>query len=117
MRRSRILPAAIASIALGGAAAAFAAGEKEFDEQKEITTVLNAKISLAQAIAVAEQQTGGKAFDTGLEKRDGNVAYEVTVAQGTTVQKVLVDMNTGAVLKVATSESRDEDDDDDEDEE
>lgn len=117
MLRSRILPIPmVAAIALGGAGAAFA-GEKEVDEQQEITTVLSAKTSLAQAIAAAEQQTGGKAIDTGLENQDGNIAYEVMVAKGTTVQKVLVDLNTGTVLKVMASESQEEDKDEDDGEE
>jgi uncharacterized membrane protein YkoI len=101
-----------AAVALGGAAAFAGAGEKEVDEQQEITAVLNAKTSLAQAIAAAEQHTGSKAIDTGLENQDGNIAYEVTVAKGTTVQEVLVDLNTGTILKVMTSGSEDQDEDD-----
>lgn len=107
MLRSKIIPAAmVAVIALGGAGAAFAgSGEKETDEKQEVAAVVNAKTSLAQAIATAEQQTGGKAVDTGLENRDGTMAFEVEVATGSTVQKVLVDLDSGKVIKVMPADA------------
>lgn len=108
MFRSKIIPATLAvTVALGGAAAAFAAnGANQDDEQQEAAAVLNAKTSLARAIAAAEQHTGGKAIDTGIENHDGKViGYDVKVAKGNTVQKVLVDLDTGKVLKVTAADS------------
>lgn len=111
MFQSSIITASIATaIALGGATAAFAAnGENRNDEQQEAAAVQNAQISLAQAIAAAEQQTGGKAIDTGIENHDGKIlGYDVKVAKGNTVQQVLVDMATGKVLKVAAADTEHE---------
>jgi uncharacterized membrane protein YkoI len=106
MRRSKIIPAAMAAvIVLGSTGAAFSAkAETETHRQQEINAVLKAKTSLAQAIAAAEQDTGGKAVETGLENQDGVMAYEVKIAKGDTLQKVLVDLDSGKVIKVTAAE-------------
>lgn len=115
MFQSRIITASLAAaIALGGAGAAFAANgenrnEQRDDEQQEAVAVQNAKISLAQAISAAEQYTGGKAIDSGIENHDGKVlGYDVKVIKSGAVQQVLVDMGTGHVLKVAAADSENE---------
>jgi uncharacterized membrane protein YkoI len=113
----KITPAAmVAVITLAGTGAALA-GEsvKETDEQHELSVVTNAKTPLSQAIAAAEQETGDKAVETGIENHDGVfIAYEVRIAKGNTLQKVLVDLDTGKVIKVvATDCDHQEDDDDD----
>jgi uncharacterized membrane protein YkoI len=103
MIRSKFIPVAmIAVLGLAGAGAAFAGSAKRADnEQNETAAVLAAKISLTQAIAEAERQAGGKAVQAGVENQNGSIAYDVEVASGTTVQKVLVDPTTGKVLKIA----------------
>lgn len=111
MFRSKILPGAMAGvIALGAAGGVAQARDNErageHGDAQERAAVLNAKTSLAQAIVVAEQATGGKAIETGLENQDGNIAFEVEVAKGDTVQKVLVDPKTGTVLKVMAAGER-----------
>ena len=107
MRLFRIIPAGlVAALALGGATAAFAEnnGEKA-NEQHEVSAVTNAKTSLWQAIAAAEQETGGKAVDAGIENQNGAMAYEVEIAKGTSLQKILVDFASGKVIKVTASNS------------
>lgn len=104
MLRSKIIPSAVAVAVTLGSAAAFAANAApQDDERQEAVAVLNAKFSLGQAIAAAEQHTGGKAIDSGIENQHGKVGYDIKVASGNTVQKVLVDLNTGQVLKVAVA--------------
>ncbi|MDB5367365.1 MAG: hypothetical protein JWM77_3292, partial [Rhodospirillales bacterium] len=49
-------------------------------DQKEAQTITSAKTGLAQAIAAAEQQSGGKALEASLEKSSSNPVYEVKVA-------------------------------------
>src|SRR4029077_15813155 len=79
MRRSKIFPLALAtSMAIAGAAAAFA-GDSEISPQKEIDAVFGAKISISQAIAAAEQATGGKAYSARIDNVNGAVAYEVKI--------------------------------------
>lgn len=110
MLRSRVIPAAMAAaIALGAASgiahARDSGGSGENDRAQERAAVLNAKTSIVQAIAAAEQETGGKAIDAGLENQNGNMSYEVEVAKGDKVEKVLVDLQTGKVLKVAAADT------------
>jgi uncharacterized membrane protein YkoI len=119
MLRSKFIPAAmIAVMAVAGTAAAFAAdGSKKRhegarDEQVEINAVLKARTSLVQAIAVAEKQTGGKAIESGLESENGVMAYEIEVANGTAIQKVLVNLDSGQVTKVVAPDAGHEEHDD-----
>ena len=107
MLRFKIIPAAGAvTVALGSAVVFAANGVKQDDERQEAAAVLNAKTSLAQAIAAAEQHTGGKAIDSGIENQNGKViGYDVKVAKDNTVQKVIVDLNTGQVLKVVAADA------------
>jgi uncharacterized membrane protein YkoI len=115
MHRFRLIPAALAAaIVLGGAGATFASeGEHETDDHQQISAVMNAKTSLAQAIATAERETGGKAFDTGVEIQDGVMAYEVEVAKDNTVQNVLVALDSGKIIKVMPGDTEHDDHDDD----
>jgi uncharacterized membrane protein YkoI len=110
MRRSKIIPAAMAAvIILGSAGVALSANaETETSRQQEISAVLKAKTSLAQAIAAAEQETGGKAVETGLENQHGVMAYEVKIAKGDTLQMVLVDLESGKVIKVKAADANHE---------
>lgn len=106
VRPKIILTTMVALITLAGAGAAFA-GENgnETDQQSELNAVTNAKTSLSQAIAAAEQETGGKAVDTGLENQDGVMAYEIEIAKGNTLQRVLVDSDSGKIIKVMAADA------------
>jgi uncharacterized membrane protein YkoI len=100
MRRSKIFPLALAAgMAIAGAGAALA-GDSEISPQKEIDSVLGAKTSMSQAIAAAEQATGGKAFSAGIDDQDGVLTYEVKTAKTGALQLVRVDINAGNVVKV-----------------
>src|SRR5258707_9194557 len=110
MFRTRIAPIAMAAvIALGSTiGVAYAASNTPVGQNEgaqEVAAIVNAKTSLAQAIAAAEQQSGGKAIDAGLENENGAMAFAVDVAKDNTVQKVLVDLQSGKVLKVVAAES------------
>ena len=118
MLRSRIAAVALAStLGAGLAGVALAASDaKEASEQQEIAAVTSAKTSLSQAIAAAEQQTGGKAVSAAFEDRDGTKGYEVAIASGSKLQKVLVDPETGNVIKTLANDAKaDEDSDNDKD--
>jgi Peptidase propeptide and YPEB domain len=69
-----------------------------------------ARITMEQAIATAEQQVGGKAVETEMERRrDGASIFKVKVLRGNQTHKVLVDAQTGQVVRSVLD---DEDDDD-----
>ncbi len=57
-----------------------------------------AKVSLMQAIAVAEQRTGGKASKAEYEKTQGGWVYDVEVVNGTDVSDIRVDADAGTVI-------------------
>jgi uncharacterized membrane protein YkoI len=114
MLRTKIVPIAMVAVLAAGSVAgiASAANNKaggENESAQERAALINAKTSIAQAIAAAEQQTGGKAIDAGLENENGAMAIAVEVAKDNTVQKVLVDLQTGKVLKVVVADSDHED--------
>ncbi len=89
--------AAVAGLLATGALAgtAFAAGN---GEAQEATALQGAKITLPQAITTAEQQTGGKAFDAGVDAAHGatRIAVETNGPKG--VQTVIVDAQSGQVV-------------------
>jgi len=99
MNTKTLATLAIAGLLSTGALAgtALAAGN---DEAQEATALQGAKITLPQAIATAEQQTGGKAFDAGVDIDHGatRIAVETNGPKG--VQTVTVDPQSGQVVGV-----------------
>lgn len=98
MFRSRIIPAAMVAVMAMGAAGTVFAESGEHENSKEVTAVLGAKTSVAQAIAAAEQKTGGRAMKVDVEKQKGAYLYEVKTVSNDTVANVLVDPSTGQVV-------------------
>lgn len=76
------------------------------------TDASTAKISLTQAISVAEQHTAGKATRADLEHHKGVLTYDVEVLSGTKVLDVRVDAAKGMVIS-SNEDKRDEDDGED----
>ncbi|MFM9939344.1 MAG: PepSY domain-containing protein [Hyphomicrobiaceae bacterium] len=113
MNRKTLLTALVAGTlatgAIGGLAYARERGESRTDEAAIMT---NAKITMAQAIATAELATGGKAVGTGIEDQDGTVNFEVSVLKDGARQKVLIDTQTGKVVKTVTAQNDDDNDSD-----
>jgi uncharacterized membrane protein YkoI len=98
---------AVAAIGIGMGGDALADTEKSDDA----AAMLAAKVTLTDAIATAEKEAGGKAIEAGMDDQDGTVFIAVSVAQGEKVQKVLIDPQTGKVVKVGAKEDDEEDDD------
>ncbi len=97
MRIDIMLPLAMAALlitaTLGGSA--LAAGQ---DEDREATALQGAKVSLTQAIAVAEQQTGGQAFDAGVDVKHGQTRISVETNGPKGVQTVVINAQSGEVV-------------------
>ena len=108
MVRTHIL--AVATIvALGGATGIAQAGDKP--DAAEMAKLMAAKTSLSQAIAIAEKETGGKAIDAGFDNEDGTMSLEIEVLKDNAVSKVIIDADTGKVVKVAGADSDDDEND------
>jgi uncharacterized membrane protein YkoI len=88
----------LTTLALAGLLAACGALAAEKGELREETALQNAKVTLPQAIATAEQQTGGRAYEAGVDLKHGEprIAVETNGPKG--VQTVFVDAQTGQVV-------------------
>jgi uncharacterized membrane protein YkoI len=80
---------------LGGAESALAVTSGEAQEE---TALQETSLTLSQAIAMAEHQTGGKAFDAGVNVDEGKprVIVETNGTQG--VQTVIIDAQSGQIV-------------------
>jgi len=92
----------VASLALAGliavGAAAGTAVAAGGDEDREATALQGAKVSLVQAIATAEQQTGGQAYDAGVDPNGGQTRIMVETNGPKGVQTVAIDAQSGQVV-------------------
>ena len=100
--KSRALaPVLAGALALGlaGAGLAHAAtgGEANHEDAADAAVIAGARISLGQAIGLAERQTGGRAFDAGGDNENGTARISVEVATAQGMRTVLIDPRTGAV--------------------
>ncbi len=63
--------------------------------------IANARISLAQAVTIAEQQVQGQASKAEFEQTKYGLAYDVEVVNGAKVFDVQVDADKGTVISSA----------------
>lgn len=103
---------ALISALLLGASATVALAAKPLEN--DAMAINNAKVSLTQAIATAEQHAGGKAVKAELDHGKKGSRYEVEVANGGKVFDVQIDDQTGAVL-ASVEDKADHDHDDEQD--
>lgn len=106
MNRNQIISAAIVGVA-AIASTAFATTNVENDAH----AVTGAKLSLTQAVTIAEQHLKGRAASAEFEKSSGKLVYEVEVVAGPKVFEVEVDGMTGQVGKIS-EDSNDSDKED-----
>jgi uncharacterized membrane protein YkoI len=81
---------------LGLAGPTFAANSD--DEAREETALQGSKLTLSQAISTAEQQTGGKAFDAGVDVEHEKPRLVVETNGPNGVQTVVFDAETGQII-------------------
>jgi hypothetical protein len=70
-------------------------------QSDEGAATANAKITVMQAIAAAEQQTGGRAVETDTKTRNGIAVFEVEIVKDNQKHKVIVDAQSGQVIRTA----------------
>ena len=106
MKPDIAIPTALATMLAAGSitGAAYAGGR---DAGQEATALQGARTTLAEAIATAEQQTGGQAYDAGVDTKGGQVRIVVETSGPKGVQTVSVDAQGGQI--VATHEGGEED--------
>ncbi len=100
-KKTLAVVALTAIVSVGGLGLAAFAAENQGGDAQEQAAVANAKITMQQAISIAEQSAGGKSTGSGVESQDGTaIFYDITIDKAGTPQKVLVDMQTGKVVSV-----------------
>jgi uncharacterized membrane protein YkoI len=115
MNRKLLSAALVGVLAVGAAGAALASmakgadNDKEAPEMSDAAALAKARVSLTQAIAAAEQKTGGRAVEAALEGEDDGLVFEVAVLNGSAEQEVIVDALSGAVKSVGPGESESDD--------
>lgn len=97
MKHSVIIPATLAALLITGSLAGTAfAANREIDP--EATALQGARVTLVEAIATAEQTTGGQAYDAGVDKEGGQVRIVVETNGPKGVQTVVIDSQSGQVV-------------------
>jgi uncharacterized membrane protein YkoI len=69
-------------------------------DRGDIRRLAETRISLTDAIAIAEKSQGGKAYDASLDDDSFTPEYEVNVVVGDKIFEVSVDGVTGEIRKV-----------------
>lgn len=67
---------------------------------KDLRLLEEAKISLTEAIQIAEKHVGGKAIEADLDRENGKAVYDVSVIKAEREHEVRLDAVTGDVLRV-----------------
>lgn len=87
----------VVALATGGGMA-YAVSSQQAGMENDALAIGKAKISLTQAIATAEQQTGGKASRAEFEHEKGSWVFDVEVVKAGKVFDVRIDADKGTVL-------------------
>jgi uncharacterized membrane protein YkoI len=80
---------------IGVAGPALAGASRETQEQ---TALQGSTLTLSQAIAIAEHQTGGKAYDAGVDVDHGKPRVVVETNGPNGVQTVIIDAQSGQIV-------------------
>lgn len=116
MNGKNMMMAAAVAAALTGVAGAALADQTQQGQHDDVTALSSAKVSLAQAVATAEQKAGGKAVRAAFDENDGapRIAVDVAVAQpgqaNGSLTTVLIDPQNGQVT--GTRQGEDEENED-----
>ena len=98
-------------IALAGALAASSLPVPTYaasrNESREATALQGTKVSLPEAIAIAERQTGGQAYDAGVDLKHGVARIGVQTNGPRGVQTVIVDAQSGQIVGTHRGPERD----------
>ncbi len=75
-------------------------GAQASEVTKDLRLLEEAKISLTEAIQIAEKHVGGKAIEADLDRENGKAVYDVSVIKAESEHEVRLDAVTGDVLRV-----------------
>jgi uncharacterized membrane protein YkoI len=99
------LAALLAATMVGGAQVANAS-------ENDAAYLAKAKIDLKQAVSIAEKKYDGKAANVEFDEESGKPTFEVEVVSNKSVRDVVVDGETGHILKAEMDKPDAEDEED-----
>jgi len=111
MNIKRMLPAALAVAVAIGAAGGIAHAQNRDQDGRNAAAIAGMKVTLTQAIATAEGQTGGRAIGADVSQEGGATRIQVEVAGPQGFKTVLVDGATGQVTATRDGGGDNEDND------
>lgn len=88
-----------AGLVIAGHALAASSGELN-QPYAQYVQASQSKVTIGQAILIAEKEVGGEAVEAELEDEDGRVVYDVDVSTPDGTMEVFIDSETGTVLSV-----------------
>ena len=98
MKHKVLIPALLMAAGVATAGGLVYAQQSTVAQNDAIANLANVKISLAQAVATAEQHAGGRATRAELENENGRLVYGVEVSTNTNTMDVKVDGVSGTVV-------------------
>jgi uncharacterized membrane protein YkoI len=98
MKRKILIPALILAAGVATAGGLAYSQQPATTQNDAIVELAKARISLTQAVAIAEQHAGGKASRAELEDENGRLVYGVEVSDTTKTTDVKVDATDGRVV-------------------
>ena len=75
-------------------------GTSRDSAQDRAEAVRGAKVSLSQALAIAEERTGGRAVEIEIEREGSSYLYEVTTIQPGLEHDLEIDIQSGTILEI-----------------
>lgn len=74
--------------------------QEQMDEEDlaEYTAMKQAKVSLTQAMQIAQQKVNGKIIEAEFDLEQNKPVYEIEIAKGTQVQKIVIDASSGTIM-------------------
>lgn len=103
MKRKLLSMIAGTAVVLGGMGAAMAATQQ--GQGEDDPNIGQAKVTLTQAIAAAEQKVGGRAAHAELNDENGKLVFGVEVVNGQQATDVKVDAMSGQVLSAQADQA------------
>ena len=110
MAIERIIPATLALLLVAGSLGIAQAKDQREGDRRDIAAISAMKVTLPQAIAAAEQQTGGRAVGADVSHDQGATRIAVEVAGPQGIKTVLVDGQTGQVTAMADGQDGEDSD-------
>jgi uncharacterized membrane protein YkoI len=105
MQRKTLIPALIMAAGVATAGGLVYAQQSGMTQNDAMVNLAQARISLAQAVATAEQHVGGRASRAELQNENGWLVYGVEVVDTARTMDVKVDAVNGSVVSAQADQA------------